>query len=155
MNRAEASKSVSNIDVADTATNATHTTVIDTLGFAYAAVDVIFERVNAGATASAVANVLKLSQSDTNAATAFSDIVAFTGGTATSATVGYTIPTPANTSDTQVVRFNVDLRGKRRYLRVSATPMTASVIAVNCRLTKGVEAPTNASGAGVASFVSG
>lgn len=153
MNRSEASKTVADLGTADTATNATSQTSIDTLGFSYAAVDVIFEKVAAAGTNSAVAIACKLQHGDTTSS--YSDIVAFTGGTATSATVGYTIPTPGNTADTNVVRFNVDLRGKRRYLNVFATPQVASVVAVNCRLSKGVNAPVSASEAGVKAFASG
>lgn len=147
MNRTEASKSVCAIGTADTATNATHQTSIDTLGFSYASIDVIFEPVVAAGTASAVAIACKLQHGDTTAS--YSDVTGFVGGTS------FTIPTPGNTGDTNVVRFNVDMRGKKRYLNVVATPQAASVVCTNARLSKGVNAPVNASDAGVKAFVSG
>ena len=153
MNRAEASKTVADLGTADTATNATSQTSIDTLGFQYAAVDVIFEKVAAAGTNSAVCLACKLQHGDTTSS--YTDVSGFVGGTATSSTVAFSFPTPGNTNDTNVVRFNVDLRGKKRYLNVFATPQVASVVAVNCRLTKGVNAPVNASDAGVKAFVSG
>ncbi len=153
MNKGEGSKSVSAIGTADTATNATHQTSIDTLGFEYAAIDVIFEPVLAAGTNSAVCLACKLQHGDTTSS--YTDVSGFVGGTATSSTVAFSFPTPGNTNDTNVVRFNVDLRGKRRYLNVFATPQVASVVCTNARLSKGNVAPQNSTEAGVKSFVSG
>lgn len=159
MNWTEASKTVARVEAAAIASNATSTAIIDTLGFAYAAIDVMFQPANVAATNSALAAVLQLSHADANAATNYSNIVAFTGGTATSSSVGFTIPSPTagagGTVDTNVVRFNVDMRGKKRFLRVQVTPNTSGIIAVNCRLSKGVIAPTNSTEANVKAFVSG
>ena len=147
MNHLENSKSVTKIGTADTATNATHQHSIDTLGFNVASIDVIFEPVVAAGTNSAVAIVLKLQESDTNGS--FSDISGFVGGT------DFTIPTPSNTSDTNVVRFDVSGRGRKRYLNVYATPNAASVIASSARLGKGEDGPSSASEKGVGGAVSG
>lgn len=147
MNHLENSKSVTQIGTADTATNATAQHSVDTLGFAVASVDVIFEPVAAAGTNSAVAIALKLQEGDTTAS--YSDVSGFVGGT------DFTIPTPGNTSDSNVVRFDVSLRGRRRYLNVYATPNAASVIASNVRLGKGEDGPSSASEKGVKAAVTG
>lgn len=147
MNHLENSKTVSKIGTADTATNATHQQSIDTLGFSYASIDVIFEPVVAAGTNSAVALALKLQESDTDGS--FSDITGFVGGTS------FTIPTPANTNDANVVRFDVSTKGRKRYLNVYATPNAASVIASTARLGKGEDGPDSASKKGVGAAVSG
>jgi hypothetical protein len=147
MNYLEDSKAVTKINAADLTTATTFTMSIDTLGFAYASIDVIFEPVLAAGTSSAVAITCNLQQSDTDSA--FVNVTGFVGGTS------YTIPTPANTTDTNVVRFNLDLRGRKRYLNVSATPQAASVIAASARLGKGALGPTSATEAGVKAVVSG
>jgi hypothetical protein len=90
---------------------------------------VAYEPVAAAGTASAVATVLKLQSSDTNGS--FSDLTGYVGGT------DFTIPTPANTNDTVVVRFDVDLRGKKRYLNVASTLQTSGGVASVVRLSKG------------------
>lgn len=147
MNHLENSKSVTQIGTADTATNATAQHSVDTLGFAVASVDVIFEPVAAAGTNSAVAIALKLQEGDTTAS--YSDVSGFVGGT------DFTIPTPGNTSDSNVVRFDVSLRGRKRYLNVYATPNAASVIASNVRLGKGEDGPSSASEKGVKAAVTG
>lgn len=147
MNHLENSKSVTQIGTADTATNATAQHSVDTLGFEIASVDVIFEPVAAAGTNSAVAIALKLQEGDTTAS--YSDVSGFVGGT------DFTIPTPGNTSDSNVVRFDVSLRGRKRYLNVYATPNAASVIASNVRLGKGEDGPSSASEKGVKAAVTG
>lgn len=147
MNHAESTKTVAKIGTADTTTAATFTSSIDTLGYDYASIDVVFEA-NA-ATTDAVATALKLGQGDTT--TGYTDITAFVGG----GTGGFTIPTTSLTGASNVVRFNVDMRGKKRYLNVSATPIAASVVCAVARLSKAEVGPASASEAGVAAVVSG
>jgi len=149
MNSIEASKTAAKMSSGDVATNGTHAHTIDTLGFNYASIDVAFEPVAAAGTNSAVATVLKLEQGDTTSS--YSNVTAFVGG----GSGGFTIPTPADTDTTTVVRFNVDMRGKQRYLKVSASPQAASPICSVARLGKPEEAPVAAADAGVAVFVSG
>jgi len=79
----------------------------------------------------------------------YSDVTGYVGGTS------FTIPTPSATSDTSVVRFNVDMRGRKRYLNVYATPNAASPVVSVARLGKPEESPVAASAAGVDVFVSG
>jgi hypothetical protein len=145
MNRSEGSKS--DVKVSDITSSATHAHTIDTLGFSYAAIDVAFEPVAAAGTNSAVANVLTLEHGDTTSS--YSAVTGFVAGT------DYTLPTPASTSATTVVRLNVNLEAKKRYLKVSVTPKADGAIGTNARLSVAESVPVNASGANVNVFVSG
>ena len=145
MNHLEGSKT--SAKVVDIASSATLEHAIDTLGFDYASIDVSFEAVAAAGTNSAVATVLKLQSSDTNGT--FTDLTGYVGGTS------FTIPTPGNTTGSETVRFDVDLRGKKRYLQVVATPQAQSGIASICRLGKGEQHPVTAAEKGVDVAVSG
>jgi len=146
MNSLETTKTLASLSD-DIATSATHSHEIDTLGYKYASIDVCFEKVAAAGTNSAVALVCKLQHGDTTSS--FSDLTGYVGGTS------YTIPTPANTSADTVVRFDVDLRGKRRYLRVQATGnATGSVYSV-ARLGKPEDGPDTAAEKGANAAVAG
>ena len=96
-----------------------------------------------------MANALKLSHSDDN--TAYTDITAFVGG----GSGGFTIPTSSLTGAANVVRMNVDMRGKKRYLRVSATPAFATRVVSVARLGKAEVGPVAAADVGVAAVISG
>jgi hypothetical protein len=141
MNHVAATKSVEKLE-ASVAANATHSVEIDTLGFAYASIDVAFSPFTA-ATSSA-ASVLRLAQSDTSGS-GQANVSGFVGGTdftvaagsTTGATVGYSH------------RFDVDLRGKRRYLTVYATPGNTVAVATVARLSKGEAGPVDATGKNV------
>lgn len=100
------------------ATNATAFGYVDTLGYDEAAVDVILD--SAAATSSNPA-VCKLSESDDTETTNFADITGFVGD----ATDGFTVPA-ADTANPQIVRLNVDLRARKRYLGVSLTSAGAA-----------------------------
>lgn len=147
MNHLESTKTVAKLGTSDTTTAQTFTSSIDTLGYDYASIDVVFEQ-NA-ATTDAVATALKLGHGDTTAS--YDDLTAFVGG----GSGGFTIPTTSLTGASNVVRFNVDMRGRKRYLNVSATPIAASVVCAVARLGKAEVGPANASEAGVAAVVSG
>lgn len=144
MNHLEGTKTSAKI-TASVATNATHSHEIDTYGADYASVDVVFSNFTA-ATAS-YASVLKLQQSDT-AGSGQTDVSGFmvTAGAGRTTGVGLNGAT---------CRFNVDMRGKKRYLTVVATPGNAVGIATVARLSKIEEMPTTAATANVDNFVSG
>ncbi len=149
MNHLEATKSVvghtENLTAAQT-----HTLVIDRLGYEYVSLDVGQEPwTNAGYTSQAAFTVLKLSESDDNSS--YSDVTAFVGG----GTGGFTIPTPTATAGDVVVRMDVDCRGKKRYLKVTATPYTTGTVYTVARLGKGNDGPVSASAKGVNATVSG
>lgn len=99
--------------------------VIDTLGFDYVSIDLLMT------TANVVSNkptTLKLQEGDTTSS--YADITAFVGG----GTGGFTIPS-ANTATTTApyARFNVDTRGRKRYLQLLVSPATTQVSAATCR----------------------
>ena len=146
MNRLEGSKS--DVKVSDLASNATHTHTIDTKGFSYASVDVAFEPVIAAGTNNPVAHVLTLEDSD-ESGSGFAAITGFAAG------VDYTIPTPAGTTGTTVVRLNVNLEAKGRYLRLNVTPRADSAVATAVRLGVAEAVPVGASSSGVEAAVSG
>jgi hypothetical protein len=146
MNRLENTKTVASLSD-DITTSATHSMEIDTLGFKVASIDVAFEKVAAAGTNSAVALVLKLQHGDSTSS--YSDLSGYVGGTS------FTIPTPANTTSDVVVRFDVDLRGKKRYLKVVATGnATGSVYSV-ARLGKPEDGPDTATEKGASVAVVG
>ena len=83
--------------------------------------------------------------------TTFTNITEFVGG----GTGGFTIPASSSTGAANVVRMNVDLRGKKRYLKVNATPAFATRVVSVARLGKAEVGPVSASEVGVAAVVSG
>ena len=68
-------------------------------------------------------NPVTLSLTESDDATTYAAIAAFTGD----ATDGFTIPN-ADTANSQVVEFNVDARARKRYLKVNVTPGTSAQI---------------------------
>lgn len=87
---------------------------VDTLGYEEAAVDVALD---SQASTTSNPSVLKLMESDDTETTNFANITGFVGD----ATDGFTIPAAGGAAPT-IVRMNVDLRGRKRYLRVVVSP---------------------------------
>ena len=142
MNDLEYTKTVVGTTVTSAAGTATLT--IDTLGYAYASIDVaVAVSTTPANTAASILNVLTLSQGDTNTA---------------GASV-YTVAAPAAsvavTNQPSVVRLDVDLRGKGRYVKVDATPATSLATTIVARLGKGEVGPESASAKGVLAKYSG
>jgi len=141
MNHVAATKSVSKAETA-VLSSATHSLEIDTLGFEYASIDVLFSPFTAASPPTTAATVLRVAQSDTsgsgqaNLLVAGTDFTVGAGVTATSS-VGYSH------------RFDLDLRGKRRYLTVYATPSSTCGVVTSCRLGKGEAGPMDATGKNV------
>lgn len=140
MNHLEGTKTVAKVSVA-VAANATHSHEIDTLGADYASIDVVFSAFTAATTS--YASVLKLQQSDVS-------------GSGQADVSGYTITAGAGSTTGgtgAVARFNVDLRGKKRYLTVVTTPGNAATVASVARLGKQEEMPITAADMGVNNVV--
>ena len=142
MNHLEASKTVVGSTVTSAAGTATLT--IDRLGYDYVSIDVaVAVSTTPANTAASILNVLTLSQGDTNTA---------------GASV-YTVAAPAAsvavTNQPSVVRLDVDLRGKGRYVKVDATPATSLATTIVARLGKGEVGPESASAKGVLAKYSG
>jgi hypothetical protein len=143
VNHLEGTKTVAKLS-ASVATSATHSHEIDTYGYDYASIDVVYSPF-ATAT-SAYASVLKLQQSDSSGS-AQADVSGFSVAAGAGSTTGASVGA--------VARFNVDLRGKKRYLTVVTTPGNSAAVASVARLSKGEEMPTTAAQAGVNNYVSG
>ena len=92
---------------------ATATGIIDRLGYEEAAVDVALD---SQASTTSNPSVLKLQESITTDASNFADITKFVGD----GVGGFVIP-PAGAAPT-IVRMNVDLRARKRYLRLVVSP---------------------------------
>jgi len=129
------------IPIATVATNATAKMSIDRVGnngetFDYAN---ILVHVGTSATTSAVMSTLKLSESDSvTSVTSMTDIVAFTGGTATSTSAGFVIPT-AQAGGGNLVELRVDLRNRKRYLGLTMTPGQSLICGATAILSRASE----------------
>lgn len=140
MNHLESTKTVCGSVVA---TNEATTALLrlDTLGYDYASVDVVYAAVPAAGTNSSVASALTLKHSD--AASSGYDTIS-----------GYptvAVPTAvASSAAASVIRFDVDMRGRKRYLEVASSPRTNATVTVVARLGKGEEGPVTAAAKGVA-----
>ena len=142
MNFLENSKTVVGTTVTSAAGTATLT--IDRLGYDYASIDVIVAvSATPANTAASILNVLTLSGGETT--TAGSSI--------------YTVAAPAAsaavTAQPSVVRMDIDLRGKGRYVKVDATPATSLATTIVARLGKGEVGVDSASEMGVLAKYSG
>lgn len=142
MNHLESTKTVVGTFASGTAGTATLT--IDTLGFGYASIDVVVDKSStAGHTSASILNTLTLSQGDTTAA----------GSTVYS--VAVPSASAAVTSQASIVRMDVDLRGKKRYLKVDASAVGSLGTTIVARLGKGEDAPDTAAQMGVLAKYSG
>jgi hypothetical protein len=118
----------------------TATLTLDTVGYDYASIDVI---AGPAASTSSVFQTLTLTESDASTGT-YSTVTGFSGDLKPAAYAGQTV------TDTMTVsRLDIDLRGKKRYLQVKASPNTDTVIVVAARLGLGEAGPVDATGKGV------
>jgi hypothetical protein len=159
MNYGAAQKTVAKADTA-VLSSATHSLEIDTLGFEYASIDVVFSPFTAAAaTAATAATVIRLAHSDTTGTAAQSNISGFVGATAAGGDfqigVGATATSTLSSASGYVHRFDVDLRGRRRYLTVYATPVSTVGVITVARLSKGEAGPTSASDKGASTQAGG
>ena len=123
---------------ASVAANATHSHEIDTLGFKYATIDVVYSPFTA-ATAG-YASVCKVQESDASGS-GQEDVTGLSVTAGAGATTGAAVGA--------VARFNVDLRGRKRYLTVVTSPGNTVAITTNARLSKGEEHAVTAAETGV------
>jgi len=143
MNHVAATKSVEKVET-NVASSATHSLEIDTLGFAYASIDVAFSPFAGASGPTAAATVLRLAQSDVSGS-GQTNISGMVGGTDYTVAAGTTATGGVGYSH----RFDVDLRGKKRYLTVYATPASACGVVTIARLSKGEAGPVDATSKGV------
>lgn len=120
---------------------------LDTIGFDFVSIDVV------QTTSNNVTNnpsTLKLQQSDTTDASNYSDISGFVGDT------DFTIPNVGtNTATVSSYKFNVDLRHRKRYLRLLVTPITTQSFTAVANLFRGDRIPTSAADVNASVVVSG
>jgi hypothetical protein len=113
-------------------TNAATTTGnIDTLNYDFMSLDVVMTTSN---DATNNPSVLKLSESDDTVVTNFADISGFVGDT------DFTIPSSPTAATSNIgpfATFNVDLRGRKRYIKVTVSPVTTQVITALAQLSAG------------------
>ena len=116
---------------------------IDTKGFDFLTIDVLAATVGAAETAVTALHCGESDTAPTNVTTDSELIPALTGAAATSSTAGFVLP-PASSTTTNLYRFNVDLRGRKRYIAcelIAAAQIVGGVAMVG-HLHKGETAPS-------------
>lgn len=146
MNFPALTRSVSKAE-ASVLSNATHSLEIDTIGFEFASIDVLFTPFTAANPPTTAATVLRVAHSDTTGTAAQTNISGLVSGTDFTVAAGVTATAGVGYSH----RFDIDLRGKRRFLTVYATPASTAGIITSCRLGKGEAGPSTAAEKGVSS----
>lgn len=130
------------------ATNATQSLVFSKEGASGEIYDHanIYVLVGTHATNGASIGTLAIKESDTSTVhSSMSSIVAFTGGTATSTSVGFVIPGASALGPGGVVEFQVDLRNRKKYCGLTITPGSTTMnIAAIGRLTRSSESADSA-----------
>ena len=130
------------------ATNATATGTVDVAGWDYMTID--FTHDTAAATSNNPAT-LQLAEGTVTTYASHTTITEFVGD----GTGGFTIPA-ADTSNAQIYRFNVDLRGRKRYLSIAATTAgAATIVGANATLSRPNVGPTSDTARGQAVSVTG
>ena len=120
------------------------TGTIDTVGWKYATIVFNLDT----AVASSVITTMSLGEASSDAS--YGAIAAYEGGGAT----GPTMPTP-NTSTGTLVKYHVDLRGRKRFLQVGIASITARLLSVTADLSRGDVAPNTDAEAGCSEIVFG
>lgn len=124
------------------------TNEIDTLGYDYVTIDCIFGATDIALTA------LKVQQSDASGS-GHADVTGLVYGTSLDI-AGATSALPIDTDDNKVFSFEIDMRGKKRYLDVVATFGNGSVggyIAIIANLWRAKDGPTTAAERGCANIL--
>lgn len=141
--------------VSRTAGNTAGTGMIDTYdstnGVKYNFLQLVLKE----ATADVVSNkptVLKLTESDTTNLTDATAITDFTGGTSVTSTTGFVIAN-ANTSATSQTVFNVDLKGRKRYIFLNYVPALTQINSAYGFLGNAAEMPYTATRMGVKQLI--
>ena len=134
---------------ASTAASTTLTAEFDTLGFSYASIAFVEGTSPTTHGLSTVATNHVLQHSDTSGS-GFSAISGFTAGT------DWTPSSAGVATNVAKVAYNVDLRGRKRYLKVQVSPggaITTGVLV--CTLTNPADGRTTAAEIGAAQVVNG
>ncbi len=94
------------------ATSATATGRVDTIGFDYLTIDILLDSV---AAVTSKLQILTLTESDDDTT------YATWAGVVGSADADFAIPA-GDTDDPQIIKYNTDLKGRKRYIKVTLTP---------------------------------
>lgn len=102
---------------------------IDTRGFDFCQIDLV---AGTGLAASTAVTTMRVSESDTllTAYTGGTAVTNLVGAAAISTSAGFVLPALSSTVD-NVYRFNVDLKGRKRYLGINFAPEKQTV-GVSC-----------------------
>lgn len=131
---------VAELPTAAVGSTATATLTVDCIGYDHLSMTVL----RASNASTVFANVIRVEESDESNAN-FTNVTALVGG----GTGGFTIPAVSNTAATSILKFDIDTRAKKRYLRVSYTPGATATVAITGRLGRPEESPVSNSDAGV------
>lgn len=126
---------------ASVASTATTSCMFDTIGYDFAEIHV---SCGTQATTDAAITTITLKESDNTTASNFTAIAAFTGGTATTTSVGFVIPAVTVTGLGAGVLLQVDLRKRKRYLLLNMTPGTTLVMQSVVTLGRAEQSPITA-----------
>lgn len=135
----------------EAATNAATLTsdLIDTRGYDYCTINVVATTSNS---ATNNPSVLKVMEADTTDATNLADITAFVGD----GTGGFVVPNcPTATTTAPLAEFNIDTRGRKRYLAVKISPVTTQTFTVIAELGRAEQVPVSTTDRNVAVVVNG
>lgn len=120
----------------------------DMQGYDYASIDVWLGTSN---NTTNNPSVFALQESDDTNASNFASVTGFVGDT------DWTVPAmiTATSNGNNIIRFDVDLRARKRYLRLKISPVTTQEMAYNIRLSRAEQSPTTTTQAGVLAMVRG
>lgn len=124
------------------------TQYFDVQGYDYASIDVLLGTSNNTTNKPSVFN---LEECDTTVSSSFASVTGFVAGT------DWTVPAmiTATSNGNNIIRFDVDCRARKRYLRLKISPVTTQEMAYNIRLGRASESPTTTTQAGVLAYVRG
>ena len=124
---------------------ATASAFLDTLGFDAVTIDLVSTTAD---NATNNPSVLKFSEGDTT--TAATDITELVGD----GTGGFTVPSwHTATANAKTVKFNIDLRHRKRYLKLTVSPVTTQSFTAIANFYKGELAPVNTTDSNVLALV--
>jgi hypothetical protein len=119
---------------------ATVTGRLDTLGYDFAVIDVMATTTNS---ATNNFSILTLAEGDTTSSYA----------TVKTADTDWTVANMSTTLDQVIAQFRVDMRGRKRYLKLTASPLTNHTVWAHATLFRGDKEPVVAADANVGALI--
>lgn len=121
------------VGATSTTNGATAAGYVDRLGYDYCTINVFMTTSDATSDKPATLRILETDATQPTASSNYATITGFVSGT------DYTIPaaiTAASSITQPYATFNVDCRGRKRYLRVEVSPTTTQIILVEAELSR-------------------